>query len=538
MDLSSDALGNISTPLSRTHDKRYKRINSLRLNLLSPVVSRAILFLMILLVWEIGAVLSIGLHLIPSPLSVANNIYGNHFYLDAIGITGWEALRGWIAGNVLAVIIALLCIVLPVLERPARVVATVSYATPVVAVAPFLIILMNPDLVKVTMAAVSVFFVTLTVTLSGLKSAPATAIELIEGLGGSSKMVIAKIRIPSGLRGLANSLALSAPAAILGAILGEYLGGNNGLGVQLLSAQQLLNIPRTWGVAIIITVLSSLLFLFFRKLAHSVAKDFGMSTGTVNVSPHKRSLIRDIGSPIITALAVIAVWEAAVLFLPIDPYFAKSPLDLWRFLVTTPGASANLGILSRGLLGTLRDTFFGWLGGSVAALLFAILLALVPSLGTVVMPVVLTLRSIPLVAMVPVFTLLFGHGLLGAALIAATITFVPSIVLLTEGLRSTPVAANELMRGLGASAIMTLIKVRLPLSLPSVLEAAKISIPGALLGAVVAEWLATSNGLGHLISLSISTSNYQMLWGSVATIALVSLISMEIFGALENRVAV
>ena len=82
----------------------------------------------------------------------------------------------------------------------------------------------------------------------------------------------------------------------------------------------------------------------------------------------------------------------------------------------------------------------------------------------------------------------------------------------------------------------TLVKVRAPFSAPAPFAAAKISMPGAVLGSVLAEWLITGHGLGHAMAYDVISSDYSNLWASIVTLLIVSLGLYVIVGGMENGV--
>jgi len=152
------------------------------------------------------------------------------------------------------------------------------------------------------------------------------------------------------------------------------------------------------------------------------------------------------------------------------------------------------------------------------------------------MPLVIVLRSVPLIAMCPLIGLVFGRGQLGVTIIAGMVTFVPSLVTVADGLRTVPAAASDLIHCGGGGQWATLVKVRGPFSAPALFAAAKISMPGAILGSVLAEWLITGHGLGHAMAYDVISSDYSNLWASIVMILIVSLGLYVTVGALENAV--
>jgi len=247
-------------------------------------------------------------------------------------------------------------------------------------------------------------------------------------------------------------------------------------------------------------------------------------------------VLSELASPLVALAIVVALWGVGIRILGLSSYLAKSPAAVWSFLVTGPGAATNRGTILSALGVTLRDAMLGWLLGTLAALAGAAALVQLSRARAVVMPMVMVLRSVPLIAMTPLIALVFGQGVLGVTVVAAIVTFVPSLVLVTSGLETAPPQSIELARAFNLSAAGTLWHIRARYALPSIFSAAKIAMPGAILGAVLAEWLLTGDGIGHLMAAALIGSDFLTLWASVAIISMVSLLFYEVVGSLESAV--
>ncbi|HVC24801.1 MAG TPA: ABC transporter permease subunit [Acidimicrobiales bacterium] len=234
--------------------------------------------------------------------------------------------------------------------------------------------------------------------------------------------------------------------------------------------------------------------------------------------------------------AAFGLWQGVLDLLNLNPYFAKGPLDVYDFLFTGASAGAARATLVAALLTTLRDAGLGFVAGTIAAVAVAAGVVLRSGVEQTLMPVAIALRSVPLVAMTPLLTLVFGQGLLAVTIIAGIVTFFPSLVNIVHGLRSVPTHSVDLLAAYGASELTTLRKLQAPYALPSLFVAARIAAPGALLGAVLAEWLATGKGLGALMVTSSATSQYDMLWASVVVITVVSVLVYNSVSTVEAPV--
>ena len=215
----------------------------------------------LLILWQIlGMTVFKHSGVVPPPTKILSSMGddGWKFYGPNIKTTVREAGVGWLWGNSLAIIMAIAFVQIPLVERALLRLAVASYCLPVIAIGPILAILFSGDTPKVILAALSVFFTTLIGALVGLRSADKTSLEVIQAYGGGSWTQLRKVRIKSSLPSLFAGLRIAAPAAMLGAIIGEYMGGESGLGVSMINSQQGLHIARTWGIALAATAVAGI----------------------------------------------------------------------------------------------------------------------------------------------------------------------------------------------------------------------------------------------------------------------------------------
>ena len=123
--------------------------------------------------------------------------------------------------------------------------------------AQFPLVIVAVLVIAIRLAAIAVCFTTMIGTILGLRSADKTSLDLVTAYGGNRFTQLIKVRIPAALPSFFNALRISAPAAILGAIIGDYAGGvDHGLGVMMVSSQFGAKIDLTWAIALVMTVLS------------------------------------------------------------------------------------------------------------------------------------------------------------------------------------------------------------------------------------------------------------------------------------------
>ncbi len=496
----------------------------------------------LLVVWELLALtVFAGRFVLPAPTAVVASAVRDHFYFSDVIVTLGISWKGWLIGNGAAIVLAALCLVFPFSESWLTTLGVATYCVPTIAVGPLLVVAYGSTGAKIAMSALSVFFVTLVAAITGLRAASPQMLEMVAAFGGGRWRQLTQVRARASVPTLASGLSISAPAAILGTMIGDYLGGAKGLGVVMLQAQQQLDVSRTWAIAAVSTAVCGLAFAATSVAARKVSAGVGpaLDAGITRRRAPLRGLkgfLAAGGRVLGVVLFGLAVWELIIHSSGLGSYFVKSPGEVWHYLFTGPAAGTHRHVLVHELARTAQDGGLGWLAGMVAAALAAMVLVLAPGVAATVMPLVLVLRSVPLIAMCPLIGLVFGRGLLGVTLIAAIVTFVPSLVTVLDGLRAVPVAATDLIECLGGRRWHSLTVVRLPFALPSLFAAAKISMPGAVLGAVLAEWLITGHGIGYAMSYDVISSDYGNLWAAIAVVLAVSLALYFVVGAIEGAV--
>jgi ABC-type nitrate/sulfonate/bicarbonate transport system permease component len=209
-------------------------------------------------VWEIAGQAGIAKGTIPPPSDIVSSMVddGWSFYWANVKVTLSEAAWGYLWGNLLAIGLAFLVLIVPLLEKPALQLGIVSYCIPVIAIGPILQITYDGATPKIILAALFVFFTTLVGMLVGLRSAEPVMFDVVRGYGGGRVAELMKVRVRAALPSLFAALRIAAPAAILGAIIGEYMGGESGIGIAMIASQTSYEVNRTWGLAIVAGLLA------------------------------------------------------------------------------------------------------------------------------------------------------------------------------------------------------------------------------------------------------------------------------------------
>jgi len=247
-------------------------------------------------------------------------------------------------------------------------------------------------------------------------------------------------------------------------------------------------------------------------------------------------VVRQAVTAVVCVAAVWLLWTAFLSVFHVSPLVGKGPMDVWNYLVSGSGAGGHRSALGGALLVTLRDAGVGLVAGLVLGAGVAVLFHLFRPVEQALMPLVMVVRAVPLVALLPVIVLLLGRGLLGVTAISAAVVFFPTLVSTAFGLRAVPAGTADLLRCHGAGRWSTLRVLLLPSALPSLLVSARISMPGAMVGGLLAEWLATGQGLGYRLQQDVSTFEYTDMWAGVSVLSLTSLLLYAAMTAVERQV--
>jgi len=235
-------------------------------------------------------------------------------------------------------------------------------------------------------------------------------------------------------------------------------------------------------------------------------------------------------APVAAGAALLAAWEAYVRARDVKEYLLPAPSAVARALAEDPMRFVDAARLS------LTAALGGLVIASAVAFALAVAMAHSHAIERALYPPALLVKVTPIVAIYPLFTIWFGFGIAPKMLIAALITFFPMLVNAVIGLRSVDPAALDFLRALDASRWQLFWRLRLPSSLPYVFAALRISVPLSLIGAVVAEFLSGSSGMGQLILIANGDLDTPVLFGAVIVLAALGVSLTALVSYVERRV--
>lgn len=495
--------------------------------------------LVLLLLWEVVGRLDLvaggalpGLSEILLRLWIDRGDYPRHVTATLIA-----SGAGFVIGNAIAVAAGLLFVLVPITARLTRGLNIAIFALPPIAIAPILALTLDGMTPRIVLAALGVYYVTMQATVTGLQQFDSRAGDLVRAYGGGRAAVLRFVQFRGAIPAILSGFRVAAPAAVLGAILAEFGGGGRwGLGSYLLGSLGRGEPDRLWGIGLVATLIAGLSYAVFALIS---ARMLGASRAvTLNPAAPPAAAPEPGGwwVALVSAALPFAVWWLALILLRVPEMIGKSPWGVIEYLFLSPGAAVAQAKLLAALAQTLPITLAGMAAGMGFAFALAVSAQLMPGFTRAFLPVALVTQTMPLVALTPLLVLILGRGVSVTLWITISVTFFPAYVMIAQGLAQVPRAALELPRAYGASPWRELRLVAIPAAAPWALAAVRLCAPRALLGVMIAEWLATGRGLGNLMNQSRGYLDFGMIWTVAVVSVLISVAFYQLALLLERRV--
>ncbi|MEY2848197.1 MAG: hypothetical protein RI885_862 [Actinomycetota bacterium] len=245
------------------------------------------------------------------------------------------------------------------------------------------------------------------------------------------------------------------------------------------------------------------------------------------------SLLRSIGAPLALGLLVLVGWQILVVAGDIQPYLLPAPTAIATQLALVAP------VLWPAVLATGSNALIGLLVGSVVAIAIALVASRLRFIDDLVTPVVAAIAVVPIVALAPVLTTMFGAtSETPRRVIVAIVVFVPVFVNTLRGLRQVLPVHRDLMRSYAATNWQLSRTVTIPGALPYLFTGLNIASSLAVISAIVAEYFGgLQNGLGSRITSAAANSAYPRAWAYVVGAILLGVVFYIATLAMEKAVS-
>jgi NitT/TauT family transport system permease protein len=245
--------------------------------------------------------------------------------------------------------------------------------------------------------------------------------------------------------------------------------------------------------------------------------------------------LSDLGYILSAVILVVLLvgWELSVRAGLVPAFLLPAPSKLvGQFMtdITTPA-------ILREALYTFSEIIFGFAAGAAAGIGLGAAIALVPIIEKIVWPYIITLQTIPKVAIAPLLIIWFGFGIESKILIVALICFFPILVNAVAGFKSTDSRQVLLMSAMDATTWQVFRMVRLPNAVPFLIAGFQIAVVLSVIGAVIGEFLGASSGLGALIVIRQANMDVTGVFSVLAMLSIIGLSMNLAVNQLSRRLA-
>jgi NitT/TauT family transport system permease protein len=218
-------------------------------------------------------------------------------------------------------------------------------------------------------------------------------------------------------------------------------------------------------------------------------------------------------------VSLLVAWELSVRAGMMPAFLLPAPSKLIAQFLADVTSTATL----REALYTFSEIVLGFSAGAIAGIGLGAAIALVPIVEKIVWPYIITLQTIPKVAIAPLLIIWFGFGIESKILIVALICFFPILVNAVAGFKSTDSRQILLMSSMDATTWQVFRMVRLPNAVPFLIAGFQIAVVLSVIGAVIGEFLGASNGLGALIVIRQANMDVTGVFSVLAMLSIIGL---------------
>ena len=272
------------------------------------------------------------------------------------------------------------------------------------------------------------------------------------------------------------------------------------------------------------------------------------AAGEVRVAKAERPAVvralADAALPLIALAIALVVWEGVVAVVKLPVYLLPAPSaivgTLWGLLQTGFVPPQHLGAPAEGILYHAYITFVeagvGLVIGSLVGLALAVIMVHSRFAEETLYPIIVTIRSTPMVAIAPIFIIWFGFTIMPKAIVAALATFYPMLVNCITGMRSIEPTTLEFFQSVHASRSEIFWKLRVPNTLPYFFAALRLNVSLCLIGAIVGELVGAREGLGQMMTAAAINLRTTEVFSGVIVLTMIGLVLTQIVTFIGSRV--
>jgi NitT/TauT family transport system permease protein len=234
---------------------------------------------------------------------------------------------------------------------------------------------------------------------------------------------------------------------------------------------------------------------------------------------------------LIVVIFVIAFWEFSVRFFNVP-----------RFLLPTPSEIVTLmyrewPLIQMHTIATVGSILSGYVVAVIFALAVSALMIRFPVAERLIMPIFVGLQSVPKLAIAPLILVWVGAGFSSKLLVVVSIAFFPIIINTMTGFKEVDKGLRDVFRSVAASERQVFLQLRLPYAMPYIFAGLRIATTLSVLGAIVAEYLAASDGLGYLVLSGSFNFNTARSFAAIILLAVIGTVFFSAMSVIEAKLS-
>ena len=232
--------------------------------------------------------------------------------------------------------------------------------------------------------------------------------------------------------------------------------------------------------------------------------------------------------PVIGLIGALALWWLATIVFSIEKFLLPTPGDVYSTFMEQPGYLLEQTWVS------FLETMAGFLASIAIGVPVALLIVRSAILERLIYPLLLGVNAIPKIAIAPLLVIWMGFGMFPKIVMVVLVCFFPVVISTAEGMKSTPAELVELLRSLNANRFQEYFKLRLRYAMPQIFTGLKVAISLAVIGSVIAEFVAAEKGLGYVISNSGQSADTALAFAGITLLSIMSIVLFYGLVALEH----
>lgn len=243
-----------------------------------------------------------------------------------------------------------------------------------------------------------------------------------------------------------------------------------------------------------------------------------------------RAVIERFG-PFLLAIFLIGFWEFAVRFFKVPAFLLPAPSQVVTLMYF------EWSLLQMHAIATIGSMVAGYVCAVFFALFVSAIMIRFPLVEKCVMPLFVALQSVPKIAIAPLILVWVGAGFQSKLLVVTAIAFFPIVINTMTGFKEVDRGLSEVFTSVAASERQIFFQLRLPYAMPYIFAGLRIATTLSVLGAIVAEYLAASNGLGYLVLSGSFNFNTARSFAAIFALAIIGTAFFALMSFIERRLS-